>query len=263
MGDSFMDRMNWIHSDDYISQERSKLLDNTSSHISNSIIDAIKHYIENNYAKGFVSGYLYGNNDHLYILDESRDNHEGVDRYLIKGIDNSSQKMGNISSDELTKEVKKKLLPAISDLGIDHYSYSFKTEAITRATGKLFTPYETIGYGNSLHLIIDWKKRKSSVLGRLDTCGNILDQITQLKWSYGNRIQVNNIWKEMEVLLYFKFNDCDTEYLVYTFNEKLANDEIAVCISKVKHRLGISFTLEDVDDDEYEGINKVLDALAQ
>ena len=64
--------------------------------------------------------------------------------------------------------------------------------------------------------------------------------------------------EEVEVLLAFKFNDNNKEYVIYTKNEVDDNGNVTIYISNVE-RVGNNVTLSTVsDDNEWTRIKNVL-----
>ena len=69
--------------------------------------------------------------------------------------------------------------------------------------------------------------------------------------------------EEVEVLLAFKFNDNNKEYVIYTKNEIDDNGNVTIYISNVV-RMGNSVTLSTVsDDNEWTRIKNVLRELSK
>ena len=69
--------------------------------------------------------------------------------------------------------------------------------------------------------------------------------------------------EEVEVLLAFKFNDNNMEYVIYTKNEKDENGNVTIYISNVT-RNGDTVTLTTVtDDNEWTRIKNVLRELSK
>ena len=69
--------------------------------------------------------------------------------------------------------------------------------------------------------------------------------------------------EEVEVLLAFKFNDNNMEYVIYTKNEKDENGNVTIYISNVT-RNGDTVTLATVtDDNEWTRIKNVLRELSK
>ena len=69
--------------------------------------------------------------------------------------------------------------------------------------------------------------------------------------------------EEVEVLLAFKFNDNNKEYVIYTKNEVDDNGNVTIYISNVT-RIGDSVTLSTVsDDNEWTRIKNVLRELSK
>jgi uncharacterized protein YrzB (UPF0473 family) len=69
--------------------------------------------------------------------------------------------------------------------------------------------------------------------------------------------------EEVEVLLAFKFNDNNKEYVIYTKNEVDDNGNVTIYISNVA-RIGDSVTLSTVsDDNEWTRIQNVLRELSK
>ena len=69
--------------------------------------------------------------------------------------------------------------------------------------------------------------------------------------------------EEVEVLLSFKFNDNNKEYVIYTKNEVDDNGNVTIYISNVA-RVGNNITLSTVSDDsEWTRIKNVLRELSK
>ena len=69
--------------------------------------------------------------------------------------------------------------------------------------------------------------------------------------------------EEVEVLLAFKFNDNNKEYVIYTKNEVDDNGNVTIYISNVS-RIGNNITLSTVsDDNEWTRIKNVLRELSK
>ena len=69
--------------------------------------------------------------------------------------------------------------------------------------------------------------------------------------------------EEVEVLLAFKFNDNNKEYVIYTKNEIDDNGNVTIYISNVV-RMGNNITLSTVsDDNEWTRIKNVLRELSK
>ena len=69
--------------------------------------------------------------------------------------------------------------------------------------------------------------------------------------------------EEVEVLLAFKFNDNNKEYVIYTKNEIDDNGNVTIYISNVT-RVGTNITLSTVsDDNEWTRIKNVLRELSK
>ena len=69
--------------------------------------------------------------------------------------------------------------------------------------------------------------------------------------------------EEVEVLLAFKFNDNNKEYVIYTKNEVDDNGNVTIYISNVT-RIGDNITLSTVsDDNEWTRIKNVLRELSK
>ena len=69
--------------------------------------------------------------------------------------------------------------------------------------------------------------------------------------------------EEVEVLLAFKFNDNNKEYVIYTKNEVDDNGNVTIYISNVE-RVGNNVTLSTVsDDNEWTRIKNVLRELSK
>ena len=69
--------------------------------------------------------------------------------------------------------------------------------------------------------------------------------------------------EEVEVLLAFKFNDNNIEYVIYTKNEVDDNGNVTIYISNVT-RVGDNVTLSTVpDDNEWTRIKNVLRELSK
>ena len=69
--------------------------------------------------------------------------------------------------------------------------------------------------------------------------------------------------EEVEVLLAFKFNDNNKEYVIYTKNEVDDNGNVTIYISNVA-RIGDNITLSTVsDDNEWTRIKNVLRELSK
>ncbi len=69
--------------------------------------------------------------------------------------------------------------------------------------------------------------------------------------------------EEVEVLLAFKFNDNNKEYVIYTKNEIDDNGNVTIYISNVT-RMGNNVTLSTVsDDNEWTRIKNVLRELSK
>lgn len=73
----------------------------------------------------------------------------------------------------------------------------------------------------------------------------------------------NRTKEEVELLLSFKFNDNNKEYIIYTKNEKDENGNVTIYVSNVT-RVGNEATLNTVsDDNEWSRIKDLLRELSK
>lgn len=73
----------------------------------------------------------------------------------------------------------------------------------------------------------------------------------------------NGTKEEVELLLSFKFNDNNKEYVIYTKNEKDENGNVTIYVSSVT-RVGEEVTLNTVsDDNEWSRIKDLLRELSK
>lgn len=73
----------------------------------------------------------------------------------------------------------------------------------------------------------------------------------------------NGTKEEVELLLSFKFNDNNKEYIIYTKNEKDENGNVTIYVSNVT-RVGNEATLNTVsDDNEWARIKDLLRELSK
>ena len=73
----------------------------------------------------------------------------------------------------------------------------------------------------------------------------------------------NGTKEEVELLLSFKFNDNNKEYIIYTKNEKDENGHVTIYVSNVT-RVGNEATLNTVsDDNEWSRIKDLLRELSK
>ena len=73
----------------------------------------------------------------------------------------------------------------------------------------------------------------------------------------------NGTKEEVELLLSFKFNDNNKEYVIYTKNEKDENGNVTVYVSNVDRSEGEPRLLGVESDDEWERIKDVLRELSK
>ncbi len=69
--------------------------------------------------------------------------------------------------------------------------------------------------------------------------------------------------EEVEVLLAFKFNDNNKEYVIYTKNEKDENDNITVYVSNVDRSSGEPKLMGIDDEEEWNRVKDVLRELSK
>ena len=73
----------------------------------------------------------------------------------------------------------------------------------------------------------------------------------------------NGTKEEVELLLSFKFNDNNKEYVIYTKNEKDENGNVTIYVSSVT-RVGEEVTFDTVsDDNEWSRIKDLLRELSK
>lgn len=73
----------------------------------------------------------------------------------------------------------------------------------------------------------------------------------------------NGAKEEVEILLSFKFNDNNKEYVIYTKNEKDENGNVTIYVSSIT-RVGEEVTLDTVsDDNEWSRIKDLLRELSK
>lgn len=69
----------------------------------------------------------------------------------------------------------------------------------------------------------------------------------------------NGLEREAEVLLFFKNNDNNKDYLVYTFNESAGDDLVTIHASTVETNPDGSYNLLGIDDDnEWAKVKEVM-----
>ena len=66
----------------------------------------------------------------------------------------------------------------------------------------------------------------------------------------------------VEVVTYLNSKDSMNQYIVYTKNEKQANGDIVIYISKLKEEDGEKKITEIVDDNEWKDVQKLLKEIA-